>query len=298
MSVDTPAKETTQTETKSKKRRGTWLLILLLIILILFLLSTIILGARLYDLATRDKYTVDLGLGEPEGTIELFRIEYSNEKGEVTVQGLNADNVVAPGTSVGYDIRLRNNDDVIIDFLMTPTVEFLTSDEVPVEFKIMDDYGNYILGSDTEWVGSDGMNQLAHKGSIHPGEVFTYHVRWQWLFEVSDEQDDYDTYLGNQDGELVPGVVVGLETQASANPNLTPKDITHLAHLRGESWGCCWCCYLVWILLLICLVLLIWIWRLRKKLSKHEETMEEYEKVLTIHGLMVDGQLVEQIHAE
>ena len=298
MSVDTPAKETTQTETKSKKRRGTWLLILLLIILILFLLSTIILGARLYDLATRDKYTVDLGLGEPEGTIELFRIEYSNEKGEVTVQGLNADNVVAPGTSVGYDIRLRNNDDVIIDFLMTPTVEFLTDDEVPVEFKIMDDYGNYILGSDTEWVDSDGMNQLAHKGSIHPGEVFTYHVRWQWLFEVSDEQDDYDTYLGNQDGELVPGVVVGLETQASANPNLTPKDITHLAHLRGESWGCCWCCYLVWILLLICLVLLIWIWRLRKKLSKHEETMEEYEKVLTIHGLMVDGQLVEQIHAE
>ena len=298
MSVDTPAKETTQTETKSKKRRGTWLLILLLIILILFLLSTIILGARLYDLATRDKYTVDLGLGEPEGTIELFRIEYSNEKGEVTVQGLNADNVVAPGTSVGYDIRLRNNDDVIIDFLMTPTVEFLTGDEVPVEFKIMDDYGNYILGSDTEWADSDGMNQLAHKGSIHPGEVFTYHVRWQWLFEVSDEQDDYDTYLGNQDGEVVPGVVVGLETQASANPNLTPKDITHLAHLRGESWGCCWCCYLVWILLLICLILLIWIWRLRKKLSKHEETMEEYEKVLTIHGLMVDGQLVEQIHAE
>ena len=298
MSVDTPAKETTQTETKSKKRRGTWLLILLLIILILFLLSTIILGARLYDLATRDKYTVDLGLGEPEGTIELFRIEYSNEKGEVTVQGLNADNVVAPGTSVGYDIRLRNNDDVIIDFLMTPTVEFLTGDEVPVEFKIMDDYGNYILGSDTEWGDSDGMNQLAHKGSIHPGEVFTYHVRWQWVFDVSEEQDDYDTYLGNQDGELVPGVVVGLETQASANPNLVTKDITHLAHLRGESWGCCWCCYLVWILLLICLVLLIWIWRLRKKLSKHEETMEEYEKVLTIHGLMVDGQLVEQIHAE
>ena len=239
MSVDTPAKETTQTETKSKKRRGTWLLILLLIILILFLLSTIILGARLYDLATRDKYTVDLGLGEPEGTIELFRIEYSNEKGEVTVQGLNADNVVAPGTSVGYDIRLRNNDDVIIDFLMTPTVEFLTGDEVPVEFKIMDDYGNYILGSDTEWADSDGMNQLAHKGSIHPGEVFTYHVRWQWVFDVSEEQDGYDTYLGNQDGELVPGVVVGLETQASATPNLTPKDIPHLAPLRGESWGSC-----------------------------------------------------------
>ena len=89
-------------ETKQKKRRGTWLLILLLFILILFLLSTVFLGARLYDLATRDKYTVDLGMGEPEGTIELFRIEYSNELGEITVRGMNADNVVAPGTSVSW----------------------------------------------------------------------------------------------------------------------------------------------------------------------------------------------------
>lgn len=285
-----------QTETKQKKRRGTWLLILLLIILILFLLSTIILGSRLYNLATKDQYTVDLAMGDPEGTIELFRIEYENELGEITVQGLNADNVVAPGTTVNYDIRLRNNDEVVIDFLMTPTVDFLTEDEVPVEFKIIDDYGNYILGSDTHWVGADEMNALAHKGSIHPGEVFTYHVSWQWVFEVSDAQDDYDTYLGNQGGEIVPGVAVGIETQASANP--TPIDNNHMAHLLGEGWGCCWCCYLVWLLLLVCLILLIWIWRLRRKLSKHEETMEEYEKVLTLHGLMVDGELVEQIHAK
>lgn len=290
-------KDEIQTETKPKKRRGTWLLILLLIILILFLLSTIVLGSRLYELAKRDQYTVDLGLGEPEGTIELFRIEYSNAEGEITVQGANSENVVAPGTTVDYDIRLRNNDEVVIDFLMTPTVDFLTDDEVPVEFKIVDDYGNYILGSDTEWVGADGMNQLAHKGSIHPGEVFTYHVRWQWLFEVSDEQDDYDTYLGNQDGEVVPGVAVGIETQASANP-MPLKDNRHMMHLLGEGFGCCWCCYLVWILLLVCLILLIWIWRLRRKLSKHEETMEEYEKVLTIHGLMVDGELVERIYAK
>ena len=269
-----------QTETKQKKRRGTWLLFLLIIILILFLLSSIVLGSRLYDLAKRDQYTVDLGLGEPEGTIELFRIEYANEQGEITVQGLNADNVVAPGTSVNYDIRLRNNDDVIIDFMMIPTVEYLTGDQVPIEFKVIDSYGNYILGDEDTWVGSDDMNNLGHKGSIHPGEVFTYHVTWRWIFEVSDEQDAYDTYLGSQDGEVVPGVRVGIETLASANPKLTTKDVTHLTHLRGESFGCCWCCWLVWILLLVCLVLIIWIWRLRRKLSKYEKTLEEYEKLV------------------
>lgn len=280
MSNELLEKDEIQTETKPKKRRGAWLLILLLIILILFLLSTIVLGSRLYELAKRDQYTVDLGLGEPEGTIELFRIEYSNAEGEITVQGANGENVVAPGTTVDYDIRLRNNDEVVIDFLMTPTVDFLTGDEVPVEFKVVDDYGNYILGSETQWVSSQHMNELAHKGSIHPGEVFTYHVSWQWVFEVSDKQDDYDTYLGNQDSEVAPGVAVSILTESAANPHLATKDITHLTHLRGESFGCCWCCYLVWILLLVCLILLIWIWRLRKKLEKYEKILEDNRAVL------------------
>ena len=282
------ALQTKETETKQKKHRSAWLLILLIIFVILFLLTTAILGAKLYDLATRDKYTVDLGMGEPVGEIELFRIEYANEQGEITVQGLNADNVVAPGTAVNYDIRLRNNDDVIIDFMMIPTVEFLTGDAVPVQFKIIDDYGNYILGSDTHWVGSDDMNNLYHKGSIHPGEVFTYHVSWQWIFEVSDEQDAFDTFLGNQNGEVLPGVKVGITTEAVANPQLATKDITHLTHLRGESFGCCWCCWLVWILLLVCLVLTIWIWRLQRKLNRHKKTIEEYENLLQTHGICVN----------
>lgn len=284
-------------ETEQKKRRGTWLFLLLLIILILFLLSSIVLGSRLYELATRDQHTVDLGLGEPEGEIELFRIEYENALGEITVQGVNAEDVVAPGTTVDYHIRLRNNDDVIIDFLMTPAVEFLTEAPVPVEFKLVDTYGNYILGSETGWAAPEEMNALRHKGSIHPGEVFTYHLSWQWVFDVSEEQDEYDTYLGNQDGEVLPGVRVGITTDSTANP-MSPKSNTHMGHLLGEGFGCCWCCYIVWLLLLVCLLLLVRVWRLRKKLSKHEETMEEYEKLLTAHGLMIGGELVTQIHGK
>lgn len=281
-----------QTETKRKKSRGTLLWVLLVVVLFLFLLSTIVLGSRLYEMATRDQYTVDLGMGELDGSIELFRIEYENESGEITVQGLNADNVVAPGTTVSYDLRLRNNDDVVIDFVMLPSVTFLTGDAVPVEFKIMDDYGNYILGDANTWVSSDDMNGLEHRGSIHPGEVFTYHVSWQWVFEVSDDQDAYDTYLGNRNGEIRPGVRVGIETEAAANHYVTTKDITHVTHLRGESFGCCWCCYLVWLLLLVCVLLLVWIWRLRRNLNEQVDTLEEYEAVLKAYGLLKDGELV------
>ena len=284
MRTEIPANEAAATKKNQKKRRGTGLIILLIVFLILFLLTTALLGSRLYERATRDRYTVDLGIGEPVGEIELFRIEYSNAQGELAVRGLNADNVVAPGTTVNYDIRLRNNDDVVIDFLMTPKVDFLTGEEVPIQFKMLDDYGNYILGSETEWVTSDNMNTLYHKGSIHPGEVFTYHVCWQWVFEVDTQQNVYDTYLGNADGEVVPGVTVGISTEAVANPYLETKDITHVTHIRGESFGCCWCCYLVWLLVLLCLVLLIWVWRLRKKLNKLEKTVEEYEEKKILSG--------------
>ena len=284
----------TAQETNRKKSWGPLLWVLLAILIFFFVLTTIILGSRLYDLATRDQYTVDLGMGEPDGSIELFRIEYENESGEITVQGVNGQNVVAPGTAVNYDIRLRNNDEVVIDFVMLPTVEFLNGDSVPVEFRIKDTYGNYILGDDSTWVSSDNMNALEHRGSIHPGEVFTYHVSWRWIFEVSDEQDAYDTYLGSQRGEVLPGVAVGIVTESAANPHLATKDITHLTHLRGESFGCCWCCWLVLLLVLVCVLLLLWIWNLRRKMNKQEETLEEYKKLLLANGLILGGAAVEQ----
>ena len=280
-----------QTESKKNKNRSTLLWVVLVIILFLFLLTSIVLGSRLYEMATRDQYTVDLGLGELDGSIELFRIEYENASGEITVQGVNAENVVAPGTTVGYDVRLRNNDDEIIDFLMCPTVEFLSDDEVPVEFRILDDYGNYILGDEETWATPADMNELNHKGSIHPGEVFTYHVQWQWVFEVDETQDTYDTYLGNQNGRILPGVAVGIETESVANPKPV-KSNAHMMHLLGEGFGCCWCCWLVWILLLVLLAVLVWMWMLHRKLNRQTETMEEYEEVLKNHRLLVDGVLV------
>ena len=293
MSKELLEEEKKEEKSKQKKSRGTLLWVLLVIILFLFLFTTILLGSRLYELTTRDQYIVDLGLGDMDGSIELFRIEYENELGEITVQGLNADNVVAPGTEVGYDLRLRNTGDVVIDFLLTPTVDFFTGDIVPVEFKVKDDYGNYILGSDTTWVSSDAMNALAQKGRIHPGEVFTYHVVWQWVFEIGDEQNVYDTYLGNQGGEFTPGVIVGIEVQASEN-RMPLKPNSHMMHLLGEGFGCCWCCWLVWILLLILLLVLVRLWFMRRKLNKKIDLLEDYEEVLIRHGLLVDGELVEK----
>ena len=68
-------------------------------------------------------------------------------------------------------------------------------------------------------------------------------------------------------------------TESTANP-VEEKHAFSMMHLLGEGFGCCWCCYLVWILLLVCVLLLIWIWRLRRKLSKYEKILEDNKAVL------------------
>lgn len=276
---------------KRKKTRGTILWILLILFLILFLITTAILGSRLFMIATQDKYTVDLEVGM-DGELELFKIEYENATGDITVQGTNGENVVAPGTSVEYAVRLRNQDDVAIDYLLVPTTRFLTEDAVPLDFKLIDTYGNYLVGTETEWGTPEELSALTHRGTIHPGEVFSYQLLWRWEFEVGQEEDEYDTYLGNQNGAILPGVEVGFVTEAAANTTSTRHPYS-MMHLLGDGFGCCWCCYLVWILLLVIVLMLLWVWRLRRKVRKHEDLLEEYEEVLTANGLMVDGELVE-----
>lgn len=263
-------------QTGKKRGRGTTILIILLVIfLFLFLLSTIILAARLYDMATRDQFSVNMGLGNPDGELELFKIEYANDTGDITVQGITGDKVVAPGTSISYDIRLKNQDDAIIDFVMQPKVTFHTEDPVPIRFKLMDTYGNYILGSETDWAEADAMNTVTHRGAIHPGEIYTYALTWEWVFEVDEAGDIYDTYLGDQTGDVLPGLEVSILTESTARP-VAEKGWGHMMHLFGEGFGCCWCCYLVWILLLIIIILIIIIWlpRRKKKLENPEEAAD------------------------
>ena len=259
---------------KTKKRRGTWVLILVLLLVVLFLATSAVVGYELYRKATRDTYSVDLEMANPTGSLELFRVQYSNDASQVTVHGTNGQEVVAPGTEIDYSLRLRNHDECVIDFIMNPTVEFHTKDEVPVEFKVMDDYGNYILGSETQWVTAEQFGQLEHQGRVQPSEVYTYHISWRWAFETSPEQDVADTQLATYEGEDAPGLTVTVKTQSSANTTPERSD-AHTMHLLGEGFGCCICCWLVWLLLLVCVLLVIWVWRLRRKLSKLEEDLED-----------------------
>ena len=286
-----PEQEDEQEERKKTKRRP-WLILLLLLLLLLFFISCYLLGVRLYDMATREQYVVNM-VADNSTEVEMFRMEYSNATGDITVSGMpEGDKVVAPGTENDCILRLKNEDNVDIRYVLTGAQSYFTEDDVPLEIKLSDEYGNYIIGSEYQWVSIEELNNLVHKGYIERDGIESLYFSWRWLFEGDDE---YDTYLGNLEGEDIAGVNVSflLETTGDAKEAMSPN--LWLSHRHGL--GCCWCCWWVLILLLLLLLSLLYIWRLRRKLRKYEDELEEWEEKEEERRLEEQA-LVEQALAE
>lgn len=265
---------------KQKRRRtgGSWLLVVLPVLVILLLVTSVLLGSRLYDSATRDQHAVQLGVGET-GQVELFKVEYEGGQDgsdDITVSGADGQKVVAPGTGVDYDVRLANDDDTHIDYVLVPEATFLTEDRVPIEVRLVDPYGNYLLGSADEWAPIEDLNGIEHYGVVRQDEVVTYSFSWRWQYEQGTAAEDaYDTYLGNGGSIAMPGVEVSFTTESSASTKLPH---TGKGFLHGLSdWGCCVCCYLVWVLLIVCCVLLAYVWRQHRALVKLNEELDDME---------------------
>ena len=269
----TPAHSQGGQQNKAKRKAGkSWLLVVLPILIILLLITSALLGMRLYDSATRDQHAVSLGAGET-GQVELFKVEYENESGDVTVSGADGQNVVAPGTNVDYDVRLTNDDDTHIDYVLVPEAKFLTSDRVPIEVRLVDPYGNYLLGDVEEWAPIEELNDVEHYGVVRQDEVVTYAFSWRWQYEQGSAANDaYDTYLGNGGSISMPGVEVSFTTESSASTKL-PQTGNGLFHGLSD-WGCCICCWLVWVLLIICAILLVYVWKQHRTIVKLNEELD------------------------
>ena len=276
--------EENEDQAEQKQKKPSWLVWLLLIIILLFLLSCYMLGSHLYDMATREQYVVNM-VADENTEITIFHMEYSNETGNITVSGMDkGEDVVAPGTEEEYVLRLKNEDDVDIRYVLTAGQSFYTEDEVPLLIRLADEHGNFLLGSEEEWVKVSALNDLVYKGMIPVDEVESLFFHWKWEFEGDDV---YDTYLGNLTGEDIAGVNVAfwLECTGDATEAMSENIFVHHSH----NWGCCYCCYLAWIILLIALVTVLYAWRIRKKLRKAEERLEELEERMQMFGQLDEG---------
>lgn len=153
---------------------------------------------------------------EKESEVEIFKVSYENETGEVTVQSADGDKVIAPGTSNSYTFRLKNTGNYAIDYKVEmESLVTASNTQIPIESRISRYDGKWLLGTAEDYVDLEEFHAIDN-GTVGPGKFIYYTLDWVWPFEGDDS---LDTMLGNLSVEQDFSFEIVLRTEAVLNGN-------------------------------------------------------------------------------
>lgn len=227
-------------------RNSFWVAVAILAILLI--LSVVVLSVRIVQYAYSDDREVLLDSNIHKNKLDIFDVVYKNAYGEITVSGLDDDKVVAPGTKTEYTIRIRNIDNIAIDYELLFGIELLSEYKLPIQVRVLAPDGSYILGSEKSWAELDELSNLHHRNTLVSGDAVEYVFQWKWPYESGD--DRYDTFLGNMGHDIE--IKVFFTVDASAN-----LDIGANGGLVASGWAKNIVIMIFAILLIIAIILLI-----------------------------------------
>lgn len=189
---------------------------ILIITIILLLLSLVLLSLRIVKYAQEDDREVALKTNS-DAQIHLFSVYYRNADGEVIIQSKNEDKIVAPGSEASYVIRLRNNDEFAIDYMIDPHIATVgTRESIPMLVRMRDANGNYVLGTADEWVPISQLKRFTYAGTLLKTEATEFVFEWMWPYESGN--DELDTSLGSGASDV--GIELSFAFHSVANLSL------------------------------------------------------------------------------
>lgn len=243
------------------------------ILVILLIMSFIVLGFRMAEYANRDNREVMLK-SNMDMELDVFSAIYKNEDGNVVIQGADGEKVIAPGADVDYTVRLRNKDNVAIDYTLIADVKIVGQKgiELPLEFRILDPEDNYLAGDAKTWVTRAEIDGLSHNGTIKREESAEYIFQWRWPFEGSS--DELDTMLGNM-ADLDLGIQISFTLRSEANTSLEAN-----GGFWGSGLGRGVLIFIFALLLLIAIILLVIAYFKRKQIITVPEPVAVPEPVV------------------
>lgn len=132
--------------------------------------------------------------------IELFKTEYKNADGVVTVKSADGEAVIAPGTEGQYTFSLKNTSNIAADYIVSVDAKLNSNiTGVPIQMRIGSDTG-WLLGDKDHWVEATDLESLAAEETMDAGKATEYTIYWQWPFEHEGDMEDTDlgdTNLGD-----------------------------------------------------------------------------------------------------
>lgn len=203
---------------------------LLLVIAILTAIITILLATQLTNYAYRNGKEIGIQSNIDE-VFNIFSVQYRNKSGKVTVSGLEGKNVIAPGTSAEFRIRIKNVDKIALNYDVTPSVRFTSEHRIPILVRMIAPDGTYIAGDEETWVDIEALNECIGHNTLRKRRSAEYVFQWKWDFESGD--DAYDTALGSAALTAEIGLQVDFSIRAEANTDI--ETTTGMMEINARS---------------------------------------------------------------
>lgn len=264
---------------RNRRRRKSIFIVALAIVVIVTVLSTILLAVRLADYIKVDDRAVSLR-SSMDDKLDVFAIEYKNATGEVTVLGNEGEKVIAPGTKVEYTLRMRNTDNVAINYSFTPDVEFLSDHEIPILVRLVGPNDKYIIGNETTWIPIAEIGNISGYGTLGVNETAEYVFEWKWPFESGD--DAYDSFLGSLSTGGGAGIDLSFNIHSEANLSSEANNgFFNAPHGKVVR------IFIIALLLLIAIILFI-IYLIKRIKANREEIPEPVEVIKTVEVPVIE----------
>lgn len=167
----------------------------------------------------------DQKIWKGETDVEIFRISYDNESGEMTVNGVSGDpdQLIAPGTSNVYAFALENTGNVTLDYTMEMEAWITGTDlRIPVKARVQNYTGEYLLGDADTKEDVLALNSVEDSGPLGVGRYAAYTLEWEWPFEQGD--DAHDTLLGDLAVDEALALTIRIHTTAVYNDDPQDED--------------------------------------------------------------------------
>lgn len=137
----------------------------------------------------------DTQVWKTETAIELFKAEYKNADGSVTVKSADGSKVIAPGTEGSYTFSLKNTSESVADYKIWVEASLSSNmTGVPIETRMTSDNG-WLLGGKNSWEQASALDGVSTTNTIGAGRSAEYTIYWQWPFEQGT--DAFDTNLAD-----------------------------------------------------------------------------------------------------
>lgn len=103
-------------------------------------------------------------------------------------QANNSESYIAPSSEGSYQFTIENS--ASFPFVYTLQISDENLSQIPMQFRLHDASGNYIIGSDSAWVPIEDITNI--HGSLDYQEDTNYTLDWRW----PEETDVIDTSYG------------------------------------------------------------------------------------------------------